>query len=385
MPDFARRDIILAGILGAAAAPLPVLAATDMAPSLEILARRKGLRFGSAISWGTPGADRGSIANAPYERIVAAECGLIVAENEMKWQALRPSPTTFAFERFDAILAWAERQHLGTRGHNLLWHQPKWFPKWLNSYDFGATPKREGERVLTTHIETVVARYGKRIESYDVVNEAVRPADGQLYDTSLSTAIGGAEATLDLAFHTARAAAPSAELVYNDYMSWEPGNASHRTGVLKLLEGFKRRGTPVDALGVQSHLVTQGLDAKTSVARLERDWRQFLDAVTQMGYALVLTELDVRDNGLPADVSPRDRAVADFTRGYLDVTLSYPAVRDVLSWGLCDRYSWIEGFEPRKDKAPRRPTLYDAAFRPKPMRDAVAAAFAAAPPRNRAP
>jgi len=385
MPDFARRDIILAGILGAAAAPLPLLAATDMAPSLDILARRKGLRFGSAISWGTPGADRGSIANPPYERLVAAECGLIVAENEMKWQALRPSPTTFAFERFDAILAWAERQRLGTRGHNLLWHQPKWFPKWLNSYDFGATPKREGERVLTTHIETVLTRYGKRIGSYDVVNEAVRPADGQLYDTSLSTAIGGAEATLDLAFHTARAAAPSAELVYNDYMSWEPGNASHRTGVLKLLEGFKRRGTPVDALGVQSHLVTQGLDAKTSVARLERDWRQFLDAVTQMGYALVLTELDVRDNGLPADVSPRDRAVADFTRGYLDVTLSYPAVRDVLSWGLCDRYSWIEGFEPRKDKAPRRPTLYDPAFRPKPMRDAVAAAFAAAPPRSRVP
>jgi endo-1,4-beta-xylanase len=385
MPDFARRDIILAGILGAAAAPLPLLAATDMAPSLDVLARRKGLRFGSAISWGTPGADRGSIANSPYERLVAAECGLIVAENEMKWQALRPSPATFAFERFDAILAWAERQRLGTRGHNLLWHQPKWFPKWLNSFDFGATPKREGERVLTTHIETVLTRYGKRIESYDVVNEAVRPADGQLYDTSLSTAIGGAEATLDLAFHTARAAAPSAELVYNDYMSWEPGNASHRTGVLKLLEGFKRRGTPVDALGVQSHLVTQGLDAKTSVARLERDWRQFLDAVTQMGYALVLTELDVRDNGLPAEVSPRDRAVADFTRGYLDVTLSYPAVRDVLSWGLCDRYSWIEGFEPRKDKAPRRPTLYDAAFRPKPMRDAVAAAFAAAPPRNRAP
>jgi endo-1,4-beta-xylanase len=57
----------------------------------------------------------------------------------------------------------------------------------------------------------------------------------------------------------------------------------------------------------------------------------------------------------------------------------------VLSWGLCDRYSWIEGFEPRKDKAPRRPTLYDTAFRQKPMRDAVAAAFAAAPPRSRVP
>lgn len=383
MRDFTRRDITLAAVLGTAAASLPATtrAATRSATSLDALARRKGLRFGSAINWSAAGADRGSIANPPYARLVAAECGVIVSENELKWQAVRPTPTTFAFERFDAILAWGERQGMVTRGHNLLWHQSKWFPKWLNSYDFGATPHRDGERLLTTHIETVLGRYKTRIASYDVVNEAVRPEDGQLYETSLSRAIGGAEATLDLAFTTARAAAPKAELVYNDYMSWEPGNAAHRTGVLKLLEGFKRRGIPVDALGVQSHLMTQGLDAKASVTRLERDWRAFLDAVTQMGYALVLTELDVRDNNLPAEITPRDRAVADFTRGYLDVTLSYPAVRDVVSWGLCDRYSWIEGFEPRKDTAARRPTLYDSTFRPKPMRDAVAAAFAAAPTR----
>ena len=370
---------MLGTLAGAIAAPLT--AALPTAPSLNAVARQKGLRFGSAIAWGAPGADRGSFANPAYARLVAKECGLIVSENEMKWQSLRPSPTTFAFERFDAIVGWAERNNLAIRGHNLLWHQPKWFPAWLNTYDFGKAPRREAERVLSTHIDTVLGRYGTRIGSYDVVNEAVRPADGILYDTNLSHAMGGAEPTLDFAFHTARRAAPSAQLVYNDYMSWEPGNAAHRAGVLKLLEGFRRRATPVDALGIQSHLVTQGVDARASVARLEGDWRQFLDAVTQMGYKLLITELDVRDNALPADVSARDRAVADYTKGYLDVTLSYPAVRDVLSWGLCDRYSWIEGFEPRKDGSRRRPTLYDTEFRPKPMREAVAAALAAAPPR----
>ena len=379
MTGFTRRETLVGTIAGVVAAPLA--APPRETTSLDATARRKGLRFGSAIAWGAPGADRGCFANPAYARLVSSECGLIVSENEMKWQWLRPSPTTFAFERFDAILGWAERNRLAVRGHNLLWHQPKWFPAWLNSHGFGATPRREAERVLTEHIDTVLGRYGKRITSYDVVNEAVRPADGVLYDTSLSKAMGGAEPTLDLAFHTARAAAPGAQLVYNDYMSWEPGNAAHRSGVLKLLEGFRRRGTPVDALGIQSHLVTQGLDARASVARLETDWRHFLDAVTQMGYTLLLTELDVRDNALPADVTPRDRAVADFTRGYLDVTLSYPAVRDVLSWGLCDRYSWIEGFEPRKDGARRRPTLYDTQFHAKPMREAVATAFAAAPSR----
>lgn len=125
MTGFTRRETLVGTIAGVVAAPL---AATPReTTSLDAIARRKGLRFGSAIAWGAPGADRGSFANPAYARLVSFECGLIVSENEMKWQWLRPSPTTFAFERFDAILAWAERNRLAARGHNLLWHQPKCF------------------------------------------------------------------------------------------------------------------------------------------------------------------------------------------------------------------------------------------------------------------
>jgi len=214
-----------------------------------------------------------------------------------------------------------------------------------------------------------------------VVNEAVTPANGVLYDTALSRALGGPETTLDLAFKLAREAAPDAELVYNDYMSWEPGHEQHRAGVLRLLEGFRRRGVPVDALGVQSHIVTQGQDGVAGGHALEGEWRRFLDAVTAMGYRLIVTELDVCDNHLPADPAVRDRAVASFTRAYLDLMLSYPGVRDVLVWGMTDRYSWIEKFEPRKDGQLRRPCPYDRRFAKKPMRDAIAAAFRAAKPR----
>lgn len=373
-----RRELIAGA---AATLALSPAAAAGAEPSLDALARTKGVRFGSAIAWCPPGADRGGIGNPAYTRLIEHECGVLVGENEMKWQALRPTPTSFAFARFDAVLAYAERQGLAMRGHNLLWHQPKWFPKWLNAHRFGRRPASEGERVLTSHIRTVLRRYRGRIGSYDVVNEAVNPADGALYETSLSRALGGALPTLDLAFRTAREEAPGAQLVYNDYMSWEPGNERHRTGVLRLLEGFRRRNVPVDALGVQSHLVTLGPDARGDAARLEPEWRRFLDAVTGMGYRLLITELDVRDNGLPADPAVRDRAVAEYTRAYLDLTLSYPQLRDVLVWGLCDRYNWIEGFEPRADGARRRPTLYDDRFAAKPMRQAVAAALTAAPGR----
>lgn len=366
-----------------APSPLPAPSPTPSAPttSLHDIARSKGMRFGSAVAWGPAGSDTGSFANRRYAALLEADCGLLVAENEMKWQALRPSPTEFDFTRFDGIIAYADAHGMAVRGHNLLWHQPKWMPRWAESYDYGATPSREAERILTEHIGTVTRRYGARIGSYDVVNEAVNPADASLYQTALSRALGGPEATLDLAFRTARATAPDAQLVYNDYMSWEPGNERHRTGVLRLLEGFRRRNVPVDALGVQSHLITLGTSTASDVSRLQGEWRRFLDEVVGMGYTLLITELDVRDNNLPADAAIRDRAVADYTRGFLDVTLSYRQLSDVLAWGMSDRYSWIEGFEPRADGARRRPTLYDAEFRPKPMRAAVADALAAAPAR----
>ncbi|MEG8038883.1 endo-1,4-beta-xylanase [Sphingomonas sp. LR60] len=369
-----------ASLAGAVALPF---ALSGNAPAAEVgldaVARGRGMRFGSALSARAQGA---SMDNPAYAALLRADCGLLVAENEMKWQHLRPAPGKFDFAAFDRIMAWGTANHMAVRGHNLLWQRRKWMPVWLEKYDFGARPARAAADILVEHITTVTKRYGKRIESYDVVNEAVTPETGALEETALSQAMGGTEATLDLAFRTAHAQAPHAELVYNDYMSWEPGNAAHRAGVLRLLEGFRRRGVPVHALGVQSHIVTAGPDTSGSARGYERNWRQFLDAVTGMGYRLLITELDVRDNGLPADPAVRDRGVADYARRYLDVMFSYPQLRDVVAWGLCDRFSWIGPFEPRPDKAARRPCPYDADYRAKPLRAAIAAAFARAPARG---
>ncbi|SEN06663.1 endo-1,4-beta-xylanase [Sphingomonas gellani] len=371
-----RRETI--GMLAAAAmCPVPALAADGQ--GLDRIARAKGLRFGSALSSNPKGA---SFDNPAYAALLRTDCGLLVAENEMKWQHMQPAPDRLDFAAFDRMLSTAERNRMIMRGHNLVWHRRKWMPRWVEAHDFGARPATEAARLLTERVESVTRRYGRRITSYDVVNEAVTPETGKLEDTALSQAMGSVEATLDLAFHTARASAPHAELVYNDYMSWEPGNAAHRAGVLRLLEGFRRRGTPVDALGVQSHIITAGPDTRGSVLAYQSEWRRFLDAVSAMGYGLLITEFDVRDNGLPADPVARDRAVANYARAYLDVTLAQPQLRDVLAWGLTDRFSWIEGFEPRPDKAPRRPCPYDADYHAKPLRAAVAAALAAAPRRS---
>lgn len=347
---------------------------------LHAAAKAKGMRFGSAVSAGND--QSGSFRNPQYAKLLQRDCGLLVAENEMKWQALRPGPDAFNFGPFDAIVAFAEKNALAIRGHTLLWHRPQWQPAWLEAYDFGATPVREAERLLTTHIKTVTDRYRGKILSYDVVNETVLE-DSTLAQTALSRAIGGTETLVDLAFHTAREQLPDAELVYNDYMSWEPGNEKHRAGVLKLLEGFKKRNVPVDALGVQSHIRIDTYDPSTGTGpKQEREWRQFIDEVTAMGYHLLMTEFDVNDQALPADIASRDQSVAAYAKGYLDLMFSYPQLKDVLAWGLCDSYSWLQQFQPtRTDGQPKRPCPYDSEFKPKPLHTVLAQAFASAPAR----
>lgn len=354
--------------------PTPTPGATA---SLSALAATRNMRFGSAFAWSAAGADAGSFANPSYAALLERDCSILVPENELKWQALRPSEDRFDFDRADAMLAYAQSRNMAMRGHTLLWYVAERFPGWLTTYDFGSNPRAEAERLVREHVQIVTRRYGNQIASWDVVNEAVDPASGALRTNSLSRAVGGDASLLDLAFRTARAELPTTQLVYNDYMDW--GTPTHQAGVLALLRGFRERGVPVDALGVQSHIgFYSTASAATIVDQRSAGWRAFLDQVVALGYDLVVTEMDVTDfDRLASDQAVRDADIATLGRGWLDIMLSYRQLKDVLFWGMSDRYSWLQTFQPRRDGLPLRPNPYDAMFAAKPLREAVADAFRA--------
>lgn len=372
--------LALAGCAGRATA-LEAVTAPDDRTSLQAAARAKNMRFGSAVGAGS--STSGSFRNPDYAALLKMDCELLVAENEMKWQFVRPGPDAFNFAAFDEQISFAKANGMAMRGHTLLWHRTQWMPTWLENYDFGARPATEAARLLTTHIRTLTDRYRGIVTSYDVVNETVLE-DSTLAQTAISRAMGGTLDLVDLAFRTARDQLPDAQLVYNDYMSWEPGNEKHRAGVLKLLEGFKARGVPVDALGIQSHIRIDTYDPSTGTGpRQEREWRKFVDDVVAMGYDLLITEFDVNDQALPADIPTRDASVAAYAKAYLDLMFGYPQLKDVLAWGMCDPYSWLQEFKPlRTDGQPKRPCPYDASFKRKPLHDAIASAFKSTSSRN---
>ena len=376
-PVLNRRRFLAAGLalLGTRAADLRSSGSlAGEAIALRKLAAEKGLIYGTTI------AARQITGDRPFLDLVRQEAGLVVAENEMKWQVMnRGSPGDNDFAPADTIANFAAANGLVLRGHNLLWYHrtPSWY--------FDLTDRREQERAVIAHIEQLAGRYRGRIHSWDVVNEPIEPKDGR--PDGLRTAVFletlGPE-YLDLAYHTARDTDPDARLVVNEYDVEldAPEQEARRVALLRLLERMRRSGTPVDAVGIQAHLTAAG-GPPFSAPLL----RRFLADIANLGLTVQITELDVTDEHAPAQVAVRDGLVADTYRRFLDAALDEPAVKMVVTWGLSDRHSWIVRRETyqakwRTDDAASRPLPFDADLEAKPAFDAIAGAFAHAPERK---
>ena len=187
------------GLLGAAALGFAARASAAPPNSLDAIGAARGIRFGTAIGMG-------QFPDARYRALVEAECGVIVPENELKMHAIHPNgPDDFDFRKADALVDYATQHGLKVRGHNLIWHHPDWMPKWSETFDYGPKPADRVEQILSRHVDTVCRRYGTRIYTWDVVNEAVDNKTGVMRETAFSRAMGSPEAVLDLAFRTARA------------------------------------------------------------------------------------------------------------------------------------------------------------------------------------
>lgn len=337
--------------------PLPP-AANDR--PIRAQAEKRGLLFGAAAN--RPALEQ----DGRYAEALAAECSMITPENSMKWERLRPAPDRFDFENADWLMAFAGEHGLQVHGHTLVWD--KQLPDWFETH----VEANNAEAVLIDHIETVAGHYAGRLRSWDVVNEAIDPDAGRGDGLRLSPWLEHLGPDyIDLAFHTAAEADPEALLVYNDFGVEYEGDwfEPRRDSMLDLLTGMVARGVPIDAVGIQAHLSG---DKPTDFGRFAR----FLSDVAELGLDLMITELDVRDHKLPADVGERDCRVAAVYQAFLDVVLDQPRLRSIAVWGLSDRFSWLSAYEPRDDGLPVRPLPLDQDMQRKPAWTAISRALA---------
>jgi len=281
--------------------------------------------------------------------LLGGEFNRLATENALKWGAVRPERDAFEFEPADRLVGFAGSNEMAVTGHTLVWHVEN--PDWLR--DLGAD---ELAAELRTHVRRLTGRYDGRVDTWDVVNEAVAD-DGTLRETLWYDSLG--EDYVADAFRWA-AEETDADLLYNDYGL--PYNRAKRERTSRLLEGLLERGVPIDGVGLQLHCV--------GVHPTPEQIRETVRRFRELGLEVRVTELDVayRKGEAPEDVAA---AQAAYYREVVEASLD-AGVEHVTLWGVTDDRSWLTSWREYPQRYTGQPLLFDSEGRRKPSYDAVA-------------
>jgi len=302
--------------------------------------------------------------------IIKNQYNTISPENSLKWMYLQPEPNTFYFDIADKYVAFGENNDMYIIGHTLVWHSQ--LAEFMNEVKDSLVMTKH----IENHINTVVTRYKGKIDTWDVVNEALNE-DGSLRESVLLNTLG--ETYIEKAFKLAEKADPKAELVYNDYNLCNP---KKRAGALKLIEQLKKSGAKIDGVGMQAHWNLNS----PSLKEIENS----IIAYSQLGVKISFTELDISVLPNPwelvgAEVSqnfakyigdkkmnPYPKELPDavqlkLAKRYEDIFKLFLKHEDKINritfWGVTDNDTWLNNFPIKKRT--NYPLLFDRNYQPK--------------------
>ena len=301
----------------------------------------RGLLIGTAVS-------PAGFFDPPYQSLLARHFSLVVPDYGGYMTDIRPTPDHWDFWALDQVVAGAVKADQRVRGHALVFAIPPghdmfggWTP--TSSWVHDAHLSRSAALgVLQEYIETVLAHYAGKIDSWIVVNEPLgsqfgaRRVDGVLLSPTVWLEQIGPD-YIKLAFEYARAADPSVKLIINewgaDYVGQDYNRHNRRQEYYKLVRWLLNQGTPLDGVGFQFHL-EPGMDFPKSDAVVEN-----LERFAALGVSTHITEMDVRVKG---SVTPKKlkRQAALYSNAVYGA-LKSPSLADITFWGFTDRYSWI--------------------------------------------
>jgi endo-1,4-beta-xylanase len=322
------------------------ICSVSAAQSLRQQADHTGVLIGAAVR-------PSQLSEPTYASTLAREFNMVEAEDAMKWLALRPDKTTYDFRQGDEVVRFARTNRMKVRGHCLVWG--RYNPDWLTRGPF--TPGQLS-RLLREHITRVMRHYRGEVFAWDVVNEALdenaHVRDSIWYN---QPGIGFAEkgtAYIEQVFRWAHKADPQALLFYNEA---EGEGLNRKSDVIyAMVKDFKRRGVPIDGVGLQLHVPALDVDIPAISANIAR--------LTALGVQVHITELDVSlplNSSGQADDEDLTRQ-SDVYRGIVRACLNSPSCAAIQTWGFTDKYSWI-GSHSRGTRGHALP--FDRTYQPK--------------------
>ncbi len=289
--------------------------------------------------------------------LILREYNSMTPENAMKMGPIHPEEGRYFWRDADSIMAFAQRNHLLVRGHNLCWHNQA--PAWMFVQDGKPVSKEVLLQRLKDHITAVVTRYKGQIYAWDVVNEAISDKPDEYLRPSPWLQICGEE-YIAKAFQYAHEADPNAQLFYNDYNEI---SAVKREKIYRLVKGLKEAGVPINGIGLQAHWAVN----EPSASQLDSTLKRF----SGLGLKLQITELDIsvypkEHTARPARAGDEDTAFSplkeqkqiEIYKMAFDLFRKYGrSISGVTFWNISDRNSWLDNFPVRGRKD--YPLLFD--------------------------
>lgn len=292
----------------------PVAGAT-----VRVRLRRHAFPFGTAFV-ASRVMDPGLGDNAIYRAKLLELFNAGSTENDLKWPPWDGEwGSAFGREQTLAALEWLQRRDFHLRGHVLVWPSERNLPNHLKPL-LDARDPTVPQRVRD-HIREIVTATRDTLVEWDVLNE---PYDN--YD--LMTVYGNDE--MVTWFQEARAAHPTAQLYINDYGIVAAGgqNTAHQDHYEQTIAYLVEQGAPIDGIGMQGHFGA----TPTGMARAWAVFERFANAFPQLKIKITEFDVDTDDAELQAD----------YTRDFLTLAFSHPAVAGFQVWGFWEGAHWRE-------------------------------------------
>lgn len=301
------------------------------------------------------------------DALVKQQFNAVTPENIMKAEVIHPLWNVYNFDAADKLVTYAQKNQMKVNGHTLIWHsQLPNFAKDIQSAD-------SLRQFFVNHITTIASRYNGKIDSWDVVNEALEE-DGSLRKSIFLEKLG--EDYIAEAFRLAQKAAPNTKLYYNDYNIEQPAK---RKGAVSIIKKIQAAGVRIDGVGIQGHWKS----GNVPMHDIEESIKEF----SALGMEVMFTELDLGvlpnpwdgnsaelsktadgndkmnpyAKGLPDSVATiQANSYADLFRLFLK---NKKSVTRITFWGVNDGNSWLNGW-PIRGRT-NYPLLFDRNFQPK--------------------
>ncbi len=325
-------------------------------PGLAELASRKGIRLGTLF-------DGMTYQNTRYCRTLDGNFNMVFVgsmDTNWSWKGRRQ----YDFAGIEEEVNFANRKGWRVRA-GVVYGDYDSLPEWLRN---GRFSREEYLQILEENVKTIVGHFKGRVQEWMIANEMVNRAyvgnGGDFWYSHIGPEY------VEKAFFWAREADPEAVLILNDFDNESPRSPNHRLVILSMLEvvkSLKARGVPIDAVGLQMHLLVP--QCRKDLAPKKEDVIAVIRNFADLGVTVSMTEFDVTIYQCPGSREQRLAFQASVYKSMMEACLESGACTDFTTWGVSDANSWLNLVCPESwciNNPGADPLLFDMEYFPKP-------------------